>query len=130
MKASEPTPEEVRAELLSANRMSALERLKDPTLSPELRIAVLPELLNLCAYHGQGFFPAQEVVALVDRPTLEGEVWPLVEGYLDGSDSEPFHNFAYLFSDLQLRGLLSRLIERAIEFDDVDIREVADRFKG
>jgi hypothetical protein len=130
VKASESSSNEVRAALQSANRMSALQRLKEPSVSAELRVAMLPELLSLCAYHGQGFFLAQEVVALIDRPTLEREAWLLVERYLDGSDSEPFHNFANLFSDLQLTQLLRRLIERAREFDDADIREVADRFQA
>ena len=120
--------EAIRAALRSNDRVGELDRLRRPETPAGVRVGVLPELVQFCAYNVQGHLYAAEAVALIDRAVLKERLWPLMESYLDGTDSQPFRNFALLLAELGLGDDLARLVGRARLFDDYDIREVADDF--
>ena len=119
-----------RAALASNDRVHELARLRDPSTPADLRVGVLAELVDFCAYSVQGHFYAREALGLIDRAVLKERLWPLIEPYLDGSDSQPFRNLAGVLAEVGLIDDLRRLVDLAGRFDDYDIREVADDFRA
>jgi hypothetical protein len=87
--------------------------------------AVMTQLFRFCAY---GDVTAHDVVLRMNRPWLIQHSWSFMEPYLDGSDSQPFREFAILLRDTQLHEELARLLEAARKFDDFDIQEVVQDF--
>lgn len=109
-------------------RAAALRRLASPATSGEMRSALLQDLIFLVAHRHSNYEAAISVLRLVPLDSLDRSLWDEMSPFLDGSDSEPFVQFAQVLELLDRPADLRRLVERARTFEDLDIREVADDF--
>jgi hypothetical protein len=117
---------ELRAALVKRRVSVARALLQEGRPGDEERTRRLVELFSFVAV---GNPIARELVLELPRDEMSEAGWELARPHLDGSDSQPFREFAWLFSDLGLDDCLANLLAAAQPFlSDLDIREVVEDF--